>query len=91
VFRLCGNQDNRGTVFSMNTSHASFHGKVTYLVFYLIQELSSSWDERPFRHNRHGPKSGGWCAPFRGGADPHLTQCRLSRCLSAYQVTSWSI
>jgi len=39
------------------------------------QELSSSWDGRPFGHNRHGPKSGGCCAPFRGavGLDPHLT------------------
>ena len=32
------------------------------------QELSSCWDGRPFGHNRHGPKSGGCCAPFRGGA-----------------------
>jgi len=34
-------------------------------------ELSSCWDRRPLRHNKHGPKSGGgWqCyAPFRGAA-----------------------
>jgi len=38
-----------------------------------VQVLSSSWDERPFGHNRHGPKSGG-CAPFyRGSLVPHLT------------------
>jgi len=27
------------------------------------QVLSSSWDGRPFGHNRHGPKMGG-CAPL---------------------------
>jgi len=27
------------------------------------QEISSSWDRRPFGHNRHGPKIGGGCAP----------------------------
>jgi len=32
------------------------------------QERSSCWDGRPFGHNRHGPKSGGCCAPFRGGS-----------------------
>jgi len=32
-----------------------------------VQELSSCWDGRPFGHNRHGPKGGGCCAPFRGG------------------------
>jgi len=32
------------------------------------QELSSSWDGRPSGHNRHGPKSGGCCDPFRGSS-----------------------
>jgi len=56
------------------------------------QELTSSWDGRPFGHNRHRPKKGGWCAPFRGDrAAPHLTQCGLGRDLPPYQVASWSI
>ena len=42
--------------------------------------------------NRHGQKSGGCCAPFRGGSwICHLTQCRLGRGLPPYQVVSWSI
>jgi len=45
-------------------SLSDFYIKVTS---YLEQELSS-WDGRPFGHNRHGPKIGG-CAPFSlGGA-----------------------
>jgi len=38
----------------------------------LWQELSSSWDGRPFAHSRHGPKIrvGGLC-PF-WGAGPRL-------------------
>jgi len=36
--------------------------------------LSSSWDGRPFGHNRHGLKKGVCCAPFGGGElGPHLT------------------
>ena len=39
--------------------------------------LSSSWDGRPFGHNRHGPKITE-CAPFgRGELGPHVTQCSL--------------
>jgi len=53
------------------------------------QVLSSSWDWRPFGHNRHGPKIGG-LRPY-GGLGPHLTQCRLGRGLAPYQVASWSI
>jgi len=53
--------------------------------------LSSSWDGRPFGHNRHGLKIGG-CAPFGGGKlSLHLAQCGLGRGLSPYQVASWSI
>jgi len=33
------------------------------------QVLSSSWDGRPFGHNRHGPKIGD-CAPFWGSWVP---------------------
>jgi len=35
-----------------------------------LQELSSFWDGRPFGHNRHGPNSGGCCAPFWGSWVP---------------------
>ena len=38
-----------------------------------------------------GPKSGGCCAPFCGVLGPHLTQCRLGRVLSPYQVVYASI
>ena len=31
------------------------------------QDLSSSWDGRPFGHNRHGPKRGGLLCHFTGG------------------------
>jgi len=56
------------------------------------QELSSSWDGRPFHHNRRGQKSGDCCAPFGGGRlDTHLTKCRLCRGLPPYQVASSSI
>jgi len=54
-----------------------------------VQVLSSSWDGRPFGHNRHGPKIGG-CAPF-GRLGPHLTQHGQDRGLPSYQVASWSI
>jgi len=57
------------------------------------QELISSWDGRPFDHNRYGPKIGGR-APFwgAGGAGSHLTQCRLGRGLPPRQMKSnWSI
>jgi len=56
------------------------------------QELSSCWDGRRFGNNRHGPKSGGCCAPFRGEKlGPHLTRCGLGRGLPPCQVASWSI
>ena len=29
-----------------------------------LQDLASSWDGRPFGHNRRGPKSGGLLCPF---------------------------
>jgi len=51
------------------------------------QVLSSSWDGRPFGHNRHGQKIGS-CAPFGGGAGFHVTQCGLGRGLPSYQVAS---
>jgi len=54
------------------------------------QVLSSSWDGRPFGHNRHGPKEGGGGVPLSGAGElhPHLTQCRLSQGLHPYQVAS---
>jgi len=60
------------------------------------QELSSSsWNRRPFGHNRHGPKRhGSCCVPFGGGDEGgtgfHLTQCGQGRGLPPYQVASWS-
>jgi len=57
----------------------------------VLQALNSSWDGRPFGHNRHGPKVGG-CTPLEEGElGPHLTQCRMGRGLPPYQVASWSI
>jgi len=57
-----------------------------------VQGLSSYWDERPFGHNRHGPKSGGAAVSLSVRAPaPHLTQCRLGRVLPLYQVAPWSI
>jgi len=55
-----------------------------------IFAISSSWDGRPFGHNRRGSKMGG-CAPFGEVLGPHLSQCRLGRRLPSYQVASWSI
>jgi len=56
------------------------------------QELTSCWDGRPFGPNRHGPKSGGLLCPFPWGElGSNLTQCRLGRGLSPYQVASWSV
>jgi len=38
------------------------HGNIILrLVSYYKQVLSSSWDRRPFGHNRHRPKRGGSC------------------------------
>jgi len=67
-------------------------GVDSYYTLLKINELSSCWNGRLFGHNGHGPKSGGWCAPFRGGElGPHLTQCGLGRGQPLYQVVSWSI
>jgi len=56
------------------------------------QVLSTSWDGRPFGHNRHGPKIGVLCPFFgRGELGSHLKQCGLGRCLPKYQVASSSI
>ena len=57
------------------------------------QELSNSWDGRPFGHNRHQPESGrGILCPFAWGElGSHLTQCRLGWGLPLYQVASGSI
>jgi len=61
-------------------------------LFHAEQELSSSWDGRPFSHNRRGPKTGRLLCPFPWvELYPCLTQCRLSWGLPPYQVTSWCI
>jgi len=43
--------------------------------------LSSSWDGRPFGHNRHRPKIGGGAVSLLRGSwvSPHLTQCGFGR------------
>jgi len=70
----------------------NLHGVKFSRYFIDKQELSSSWDGRPFGDNRHGPKSGGCCAPFRGRElSPHLTQRGPGQGLSPYQVASWFI
>jgi len=53
--------------------------------------FSSSWGERPFGHDRYGPKSGGLCPFWEGELGPHLTQCGLGWGIPPYQVASWSI
>jgi len=53
--------------------------------------LSSSWDGRPFGHNRHEPKRVRSCAPFGGGLGPQLIQCCQGSGLPPHQVASWSI
>ena len=58
---------------------------------YIGQVLSSSWDGRPFCHNRHGPKIGGLCPFWEEKLGPHVTKCGLGWGLPSYQVASWSI
>jgi len=67
-----------------------YNGTTTHLI--CEQVLSSSWDGRPFGHNRHGPKRGGVDPHLGvGGLGLHLTQCGVHRGLSLYEVASWSI
>jgi len=57
---------NSSTIVIVIISH-SFSINMTipdHLLF--EQELRSCWDGRSFGHNKHGPKSGGCCAAFRG-------------------------
>ena len=50
--------------------------------------FSSSWDGRPFDHNRHWPKIGGLHPLFgEGELGPHLAQCGLGRGLPPYQLS----
>jgi len=57
-----------------------------------VRVLSSSWDRRPFGHNRHRPKIGGLCRFGVREVVPHATQCGQGRGLPLYQVSSnWSI
>jgi len=59
------------------------------------QVLSSTWDGRPFGHNRYGPKiglAGGGCAPLEEEElGPHLTQCGQGRGLPVCRVSSWFV
>ena len=56
------------------------------LLLYQVVSLPT----QTFGHNRHEPKTGGACAPFRGQLGPHLTQCGLIRGLGLppYQVVA---
>jgi len=51
-----------------------------------MQEISSSWDGRPFNHNRYRPKSGGCCAPFGEGWVPSNTMS-----VKAYLRAKWHL
>ena len=71
---------------------ANFNEKISRNTF--IPVLISLWLPELLAHcsteelsNRHGPKwaEGRCCAPFRGGAGPHLTQCRLGQGLPLYK------
>jgi len=83
------------TVTSLK-SYASLDPKFSISLSYLAgrgtikQLLISSWNGRPFGHNRHGPKNGVF-VPLSGELGPHVTQCGLGGGLPSYQVASWSI
>jgi len=49
----------------------------------------ASWFIQPFRHSRHGQKSGGCCALSGRGASN--TMWLRGWCLPPYEVASWSI
>jgi len=57
----------------------------------VIQELSSSWDGRPWPQQTCANKMGGLLCPFRAELGPCLIQCGLGRGLLPYQVASSSI
>jgi len=70
------------------------YSKLTTVVIFgrpFVQELSSCWDGRPFRHNRHRPKNGGSAVPFPLGSSVpiYLTQCRVGRGLYSVVRTKW--
>ena len=44
----------------------------------------ASWSIQPFGHDRHGPKSGGCCAPFWGNWVPSNNNCQNSRYIPAF-------
>jgi len=52
------------------------------------QELSSSWDRRPFGHNRHRPKIGGLC-PVLGRAG-HTNSPQFSDNVRCGQTVGWT-
>ena len=56
-----------------------------------LQELSSSWDGRPWPQLCGSKRGGGVLCPFRGPLGTRLIQCGLRRCLLPYQVASSSI
>ena len=67
---------------------------ILYSECQIEQELSSCWDEWPFGHNRHGPKSRGLLCNLpwgRAGAGSPSNTMWPGRGLALYQVASWSI
>ena len=69
--------------------HANNETKIKSAKSDFNEQVLSSRDGRPFDHNRHGTKRGRVAVPVSGGElGPHVTQCRLGRGLSRYQVAS---
>jgi len=61
-------------------------------IWCIRQVLSSSWDGRPFGHNRHMPKIGG-CVPSGGAGSPSTTMRPRPRAYlhAKFHFSSWSI
>jgi len=55
------------------------------------QEVSTSWDGRPFGHSRRAAKWEATVPLYVGVLGPHLTLRGLVRGLPPYQAASWSI
>ena len=80
-------------VDATNCSFAVF--RISFTVAAVQQVLSSSWDGRPFGHNRHGPKRGGGsCVPIGGVGSLSNTMWPGSRSTSVPSgilTKTWSI
>jgi len=75
-----------GCALFSGSSWVSIEHKVALAEAY----LHTKWNQsiQSFGHNGYWPKIGG-CTPLgEGELGPHLTQCRIVRCLKPYQVAS---